>query len=77
MEPWATGPEILSASFRGELNQRIVDPQSLSAHYAISDSSGDDCPGIHLGAGKEKHAVANMALSLATPKSGGLVAQDG
>lgn len=51
-------------------------PPKPVAHYAISDSSGDDCPGIHLGAGKEKQAFANMALSSATPKSGWVARMD-
>ena len=71
MEEWAIGQGILSANFLGK---ESGNPKPV-AYYAISDSSGNDCPGIHLGAGKEKHAVANMALSSTIARLGGLVAR--
>ena len=71
MGAWVIGQGVRSANFRRK-DSRTPKPV---AHYAISDSSGDDCPGIHFGAGKEKHVVANMALSSTTPRLGGLVAR--
>ena len=72
MGHWAGDPQC---KFPGGTKPKDSGPPKPVAHYAISDSSGDERPGIHLGAGKEKQAVANMALSSATPKMGGLVAR--
>ena len=72
MGHWAGDPQC---KFPGGTKPKDSGPPKPVAHYAISDSSGDDCPGIHLGAGKEKQAVASMALSPATPKMGGLAAR--